>query len=266
MNKYSKKKELDKFYTKESVAIDCIKHLRLRDYETVIEPSAGSGVFSNNIKHKNLLAFDLHPENSNIKQQDWFDYSHTHEENLLIIGNPPFGLRNTLSKKFIQHSISIGANTIAMILPNVYKKHTLQSIFPDGWRLKKLVCIPDNAFTVDGEPYHVPCSFFIFDRSEGTNLMFDITLYQHSDDFEFTTKQDADWFVLGASPKTVKKVKDVNPTNRGYYIKATNLCKKELKKKFENTYWDGNSSANGGVSWFTKPEIIKSYIGDKKWK
>ncbi len=261
---YSKKKTLDKFYTKESVAIQCIKHLRLTDYDTVIEPSAGSGVFSRNIKHKNLIALDLEPEHESIKKQDWFEYEPKQKsKNTLVIGNPPFGLRNKLSKAFIEKSIALPTvTTIAMILPNVYKKHTLQKIFPNGWRLKKIVCLPDNAFTVDGEEYHVPCSFFIFDKSEGTNLMFDELKYSVCSDFEYSNKHDADWFVLGASPSTVKKLKEVTPTNRGYYIKSTGISKKELKIKFENTYWNGNSSANGGVSWLTKPEIIKSYIGE----
>ncbi len=261
---YSKKKTLDKFYTKESVAIQCIKHLRLTDYDTIVEPSAGSGVFSNNILHDNLIAIDLEPEHESITKQDWFEFQPKEDKGkTLIIGNPPFGLRNKLSKAFIEKSISFSSvQTIAMILPNVYKKYTLQSIFPKEWRLKKIVCLPENAFTIDGKEYHVPCSFFIFDKSEGTNLMFNKEKYSKCEDFEWSNSKDADWFVMGASPSTVKSINEVQPTNRGYYIKSTGISKEELKIKLENTYWDGNSSANGGVSWLTKPEIIKSYLGE----
>lgn len=257
---YSKKKTLDKFYTKESVAIQCIKHLRLTDYDTVIESSAGNGVFSRNINHKNLIAMDIEPEGVDITKQDWFEFEPNNLGKVLVGFNPPFGLRNKLSKAFIEKAIPF-AQTIAMILPNVYKKHTLQSVFPKGWRLKKIICLPDNSFTIDDEEYHVPCSFFIFDKSEGNNLMFNKDIYTTSD-WEYSNKQDADWFVMGASPKTVKQLNEVSSNNRGYYIKATGISKEQLKINFENTYWDGNSSANGGVSWLTKPEIVKSYLGE----
>ncbi len=258
--KYSKKHKLDKFYTKPEVAKQCIKHLRLTDYTTVIEPSAGSGSFSNNIKHNNFLAFDLEPENENIIKQDWFEYSHKNiEGKTLVIGNPPFGLRNNLSKAFIKHAIKF-ADTVAMILPNVYNKHTLQSIFPKEWRLKKVVCLPENAFTIDGDEYHVPCSFFIFDKSKGKNLMFNKNEYRTCDDFEYCKKEDADFYMMGAGGK-IKLPSEVTENNRGYWLKSL-IDVDELYIKLTNTNWDGHSSANGGVSWLTKAEVIKAYKGE----
>ncbi len=119
--------------------------------------------------------------------------------------------------------------------------------------------LEDEAFTIDGAPYHVPCSFFIFDKSDGENLMFDKTLYQTCNDFEWCSKEDADLFIMGAGCK-IKTYKEVKPNNRGYYLKAKNISLEELKERLSNTDWKGHSSANGGVSWLTKPEIIKSYI------
>ena len=115
-----KKNKNDKFYTKENIAIDLIKLLDLSRFKTVIECSAGNGSFSNNTRHDNLIALDIEPENDNIIKMDWFNYNESHED-LLIISNPPFGIRNNLSKAFIKHSIKLGAKTIAFILPNVYK-------------------------------------------------------------------------------------------------------------------------------------------------
>ena len=34
---------------------------------------------------------------------------------------------------------------------------------------------------------------------------------------------------------------------------------KGLENKFKNCKWTGLSSANGGVFWLTKPELIKLY-------
>lgn len=253
---YSSKVDLDKFYTKESVAIKCLKYLKLDDYDCVIEPSAGTGSFSNNIIHKNLLAFDLEPGSVGIIKQNWFDYSHIGNGKVLIVGNPPFGKRNALSKAFIKHSLSF-AQTIAMILPDVYKKHTLQSIFPKGWRLKQIIELEKNAFIANNEEYHVPCCFFIFDKSNGVNLMFDKSKYISCEDFNWSTKEDSDLFIMGAGQK-VKYPNEVTPNNRGYYLKAL-IDVDDLINKLNSVKWVGYSSVNGGVSWLTKYEIIKLY-------
>jgi len=255
-DKYSSKHELDKFYTKESVAKECLENLDLDSYDCVIEPSAGSGAFSNSIKHKNLIALDLKPEAPGIAAMDWFDYKHTCKGKTIVVGNPPFGKRNYLSKEFIKHAITF-ADTVAMILPNVYNKHTNQAIFPKGWRLVRVVDIGDNAFTLDGEEYHVPCSFYIFDKSPGDNLMFDASLYKDCKDFSYCKKEEADLFIMGAGCK-VKEVSEVTTTNRGYYIKS-NIEKHVLISRLNNTKWYGQSSANGGVWWLSKPELIKLY-------
>lgn len=257
---YSNKVELDKFYTKKEVAIACIDYLDLEEYDLIIEPSAGSGSFFNNINTNNKIGLDLFPENENIKQADWFKYSISQEyKNVLIVGNPPFGKRNHLSKKFIEHAASFeNVKTIAFILPNVYNKHTLQKIVPKSFRLKDIINLPRNSFQINGEDYHVPCSFFIFDKSNGNCLRFNPDNYKETKDWRYGTKDDYDFFVMGASLKTVKDKPE--ETNRGYYIKVKNGKSIEtIKDNFKNGNWEGYSSATGGVSWLTKPEVVKSY-------
>ena len=255
------KSELDKFYTKSSVAIRCISTLDLSIYDQVIEPSAGNGSFSHNISHDNLLALDLLPEDDTITQMNWFDYiPNLNYNKVLVIGNPPFGIRNTLSRGFITHSIYMfNVVTIAFILPNVFLKHTNQKIFPSNWRLKSIISIEDNAFLLDNIPYHVPCSFFVWDKSEGEDLRFNPELYTSCDDFEFCDKRSADYYITGAAPHLLKDPNNIIP--RGYYIRALDISKEELKHKFESIKWLGHSSVSGGNFWLTKPEIIKTYLG-----
>jgi len=259
-NKYSDKIKLDKFYTKHSVALECISNLDLNAYDCVIEPSAGSGSFFNQINHKNKIGLDLEPENSSIKKQDWFEYKiDATLQNVLVVGNPPFGLRNTLSKSFIQHAASFkNVKTIAFVLPNVYNKYTLQKAIPKNFRLKSVHELQKEAFEIDGESYHVPCSFFIFERSKGKCLRFDPSKYTDAYDFTFSNKNDYDFYILGAAPTNV--IDTPSSTNRGYCIKVKNGFNiEEVKEHFKNITWNGHSSVNGGVSWFTKPEIIKLY-------
>lgn len=262
-----KKCELDKFYTKESVAIDLIKYLDLEKYDLIIEPSAGGGSFSRNLPKDKLIALDINPESPEIIEKDWFSYEiDRNKKNVLLIGNPPFGNRNNLSKGFISHALLYNnVDTIAFVLPNVFKKHTNQNIFPENWRLAKIVDLPVDSFLLEGVDYNVPCSFFIWTKNAGINdFSFNEELYKEHPDFSFVKKEEADFFILGASPKRIKNINDVESTNRGYYIKS-NISIERLKSYFENINWSeyGNSSANGGVSWYSKPELIKVYEDNK---
>ena len=47
--------ELDKFYTKKEIAKELISYLDVAEYDKIIEPSAGNGSFSKQIK--NMLCF-----------------------------------------------------------------------------------------------------------------------------------------------------------------------------------------------------------------
>lgn len=250
-------KELDKFYTKENVAKTLIGMIDLSLYDLVIEPSAGSGSFSKNIAHHNLISLDIAPEWDGVIQQDWFEYKISDVyEKVLVIGNPPFGKFNTLSKKFLKHAFSFkNVHTVAFVLPNVFRKYTLQKSVPKEFKITNIIELPKSSFTISGSDYHVPCSFFIFSKEGSVDLRQSENFC--SDDFEFATKNDYDFFIMGASPKTIKDIPTEN--NRGYFIKSK-IKKNELIKKWGKIKWNGHSSANGGVSWFTKIDIVENYI------
>lgn len=262
------KDKLDRFYTKPEVAELCVNHLKkvLNDYSIEpsiwIEPSAGCGNFSNLV---NCLSFDLEPQNNSIVKQDWFEYNITHKD-CIVFGNPPFGSRNNLSKKFITKSISVGAKVIAFILPNTYNKLTIQKVFPDNWKLVSVISIPDNSFVFEGKDYHVPCVFQVWIDSLSCEEFPDLReqpVPLNNDLFEFTSKDKADIFVFGASPSKVIYPEEVSKNNRGYYLKAK-LGVDILIEKLRNTDWrtKGNSSVSGGVAWFTKQEIVKIIKGE----
>ena len=61
----------DQFYTINSIAKKCINKIpNLHNYSSVIEPSAGTGSFSENLK--NVFAYDLDPKNKSIKKSSTF--------------------------------------------------------------------------------------------------------------------------------------------------------------------------------------------------
>lgn len=262
-----KKCDLDKFYTNPKIVQNLINYIDLESYDFIIEPSAGNGSFFNKVKQYNAVGLDIEPESADIVKQDWFEYViPDHYNNVLILGNPPFGERNNLSKEFVRHSISFpNVNTIAFILPNVYKKHTNQKVFPSDWRLAQEINLEDDCFLLNDEPYHVPCSFFIWTKHTGLkDLRFREELYKTHPDFSFSDASDFDFYVMGASPKVIKTREEITPNNRGYYIKS-HIDPEKLKRNILSINWTmfGNSSANGGVSWFSKPEFIKTYDENK---
>lgn len=259
----------DKFYTNEKVVDNLLNKLNFSKYDLIIEPSAGNGSFSNKIslKTNNLISLDILPENDNIVQQDWFEYEiDESKKKVMVIGNPPFGINNKLSLSFIKKSLSFdNVVTIAFVLPNVFNKHTKQNVFPKNWKLSRVDELPYNSFLLNGKPYHVPCSFYIWTKENViTDLRFDYKKYiTHPDFYIIKDKKsfkDSDFYIMGTNPANIKNINDVKSNNRGYYIKS-NIDIEELKYNFKNIKWQevGNSSASGGVSWFSQPELIYIY-------
>ena len=251
---------LDQYYTKPYVVRQCLAQLGdLSRFDFVIEPSAGNGAFLNEIEHSDKVGIDIDPQHQDIVKTDWLQYEvDSLFDNVLVVGNPPYGRYHKMSSAFISRAMSFhNVQTVAFILPNVYRKHTRQRIIPNHWRIVSITDLGRDSFTLDGQDHHVPTSFFVFDKSQGPDLRVKhpakITGTQ---DFDFSTHADFDIFVFGASPKKVI----FNPTsnNRGYYLKAK-IPIQTLVEKIKNVEWSGSSCANGGVYWLTKHEFVEQY-------
>lgn len=261
-NKIIKKDENDKFYTNPTVAKICynITLKYVSENELMIEPSAGDGSFYN-IMRNPKIGYDILPDNESIIKGNWFDQ--VVPKKSIILGNPPFGNRNDLSKSFIKHSLN-NAKCIAFILPMVFKKETLQSVFPNNWSLVEEYVLPKNSFIQDKKEYHVPCVFQVWVNKEMYDNTYDdlresIKEKKQINDFWFLNKKDnPTYFLFGAAPTKIIDANEVNSNNRGYYI---NVINKEVIEKIKNINWNeySLSSVNGGVSWFTKQQIIDAY-------
>lgn len=125
-------KGLDKFYTEKDVALKCLDAVKLylKGVDLIVEPSAGSGVFVEAIKDRlsvKVKAYDIAPEHIDITEQDYLKLETEQFENLnvAVIGNPPFGSRNSMSVKFFKKSIKF-ANVIGFVLPISQLNNTSQ--------------------------------------------------------------------------------------------------------------------------------------------
>ena len=166
---------IDKFYTKKEVANVCIE--LFQDFvnpdtkDIIIEPSAGSGAFSNELikKYNNVIAIDIEPDEEKIKKDDFLEEfnisSISSNDKVHIIGNPPFGRQSGIAKRFIKKSASF-ANSISFILPKSFKKDSFQKTFPLCFHLAYSYNIPKNSFLLNDKDYDVECVFQIWIKKD----------------------------------------------------------------------------------------------------
>jgi len=161
-------KKFDKYYTKPEVVETCISYLSFDKYDTILEPSAGSGNFSNILKHYgNLIAIDIDPENETILKADFLQDFITLEGNTLVAGNPPFGRQCSLAIKFFNKSASYpNVSTIAFILPKSFKKESMKNKLDRNFSLHFSMDLEHNSFTFKDKDYDVPSVFQIWIRTE----------------------------------------------------------------------------------------------------
>lgn len=69
------------------------------------------------------MAYDIEPDDSRIIKQDYLELETSYKVGRCIIGNPPYGDRNNLSRAFYKKSINI-ADYISFILPISQLKNT----------------------------------------------------------------------------------------------------------------------------------------------
>ena len=123
-SKGSNKLNLDQYYTNEADMKYCVNKtldiLQENGYEVseFLEPSAGKGVFVNYLytTGKNVIAWDIEPKVEKIIQADYLTYELEYKKGRLIIGNPPFGSKLNLARRFYKKSIEMG-DYISFILP-----------------------------------------------------------------------------------------------------------------------------------------------------
>jgi len=250
---------LDKYYTKQDIAKKCLALIPNFDsYDTIIEPSAGNGVFSNLIA--NCIAYDIEPEYEKIIKQDFLLLNKIEGNKKLFIGNPPFGERALLAKKFIQHSITLGAETIAFILPNTFSKFLMQKVFPKNWKLVVEEILGRDNFEINGETYHVPCSFFVWTKRE-TNINLRKIELPQPQKIKFLSRfsKEADFTINGNSGK-VKELDEVTNWKSEHYIKVLLAGEKDfIKRQMSHIRYRFKSSVNGGNAWISQYEILEGY-------
>jgi predicted RNA methylase len=171
-----KRDTIDKYYTKSSVAKQCCdifkQYVKINpEIDVIIEPSAGNGSFIPFLSPlcDTFLFFDIEPESPLIVKQDYLlinPISLVNRDTLTkhhAIGNPPFGRQSSSAIKFIKKSAEF-CNTISFILPNSFKKESMQKHFPEYFHLIFQCDLEKNSFIIGDRPKDVPCVFQIWEK------------------------------------------------------------------------------------------------------
>lgn len=160
---------LDKFYTKSTIAYQCYSFLKQYypeiDNEKFLEPSAGAGSFLSFLKQ--YEAFDIKPEGENIIQADFLKLE-LHYNDYITIGNPPFGRRSKLAIDFFNHAAKY-SKIIAFIVPVSFMKWGVHKELDPNFNLQAYMYLPENSFTSNGKDFSVRCVFQIWTRENISN-------------------------------------------------------------------------------------------------
>ena len=231
---------LDKYYTPADLAEYCVKKTKKvigeENITEWLEPSAGAGVFLPYLDN-NYLAFDIEPEADNIEQANYLELELPYLKGRCVIGNPPFGTRNTLSVKFYKNSLKYG-DYIAFILPASQYNNNQQMYEFD---LVYSEMLPLQKFT----DRDLLCSFNIYKRPyEGVNAKpidytlkdVDILEWRRGGTYEAPKKYDIGICAWGSVGTEIKHQGQYALEN--YIIVKNPTYKEEVLKVIRKAKWN----------------------------
>jgi hypothetical protein len=255
-----KRNTIDKYYTKPEVVEGCIEavkqHIHISPADLIIESSAGNGAFIEGIKSlsNHHLFMDLEPENDEIKQCDYLDYTPNEQQTIHVIGNPPFGRQSSTAIKFIKKSCEF-CSTLSFILPKSFKKPSRHKPFPLTFHLIYEIDLPCNSFEVNGKDYDVPCVFQIWKRQ---NVKRQIEPSLEPCNFEFVRKEDNPDIAfrrVGFRAGTIDTYTADKNIQSHYFIKFKSRL--NVIEKLRNVEFEFNNTV--GPRSISKQELIRKY-------
>lgn len=270
----SKRVALEQYYTKTAVAKSCLERLQefitFEDYDVILEPSAGQGVFFQLLPTNKRVGFDIDPKYPGIEKIDFLnDYRFflTTTKHILTIGNPPFGQQSKYAVAFFNHAASF-SDTIAFIVPISWEKYSVQRRLDGRFKLIYSYKLEPNSFTFDDQDYCVNCCFQIWTlRNIGKE---DVRTRKKPTtthpDFSFLPKnrlKEADFLMIvcGARKRLICEVDAPIAVQTTERIKAHVGGVREV---FEKVDWSKYAHGNTGTMWINRETVVKEYEQIKK--
>lgn len=255
--------EMSQYYTDTQIAGGYVNKVLARfadqPFDTVIEPSAGTGAFSRHLG-PNCIALDIDPKAPGIEKVDFLEWTPAAPTGrCLVIGNPPFGDGQAL--KFINHATF--ADVIAFILPTTFCKKTQQNRVDKNLHLVHEEEVPADAFTHDGKTAHVPCVLQIWERRPDAERAKHKLKPRHPD-FERCTQTEADLVIrrVGAHAGVLKPLDQDWSANSNIFLRATGCSREELIKRFARLDMAAQARNGAEGNSISMREIVELYEED----
>lgn len=245
----SKKHGLDQFYTKEEVSLYLISKIDLSKFNTIVEPSAGSGAFSKFLP--NCFAYDIEPAGPEITKADFLTIETNFLNPVLTIGNPPFGDNNSLALKFIKKA-STFSDVIAFILPLSFKKRSLYDKIPLNFWKVYTEDLPINSFIYKEQEVNIPCAFFIFEKKVNFRTK-EIKLKPKK--FIFSNKKNGNISIRRVGINAGRAFASTNTSKESHYFIKYNGDVNYFIKKVNELEWNDNNTV--GPKSISKNELIE---------
>jgi len=255
-------KILDQFYTNPDVArylFNVIKEEVNLENKILVEPSAGTGSFSNLFEQKSIK-LDLDPKQDDITKMDYFHFN-PEKNDYVVIGNPPFGKLSKLAIEFFNHSSY--ADYICFVVPGTWRKPSVQNKLHRSYHLQYQEVLEKNSFLYNGKSHNVPCVFQIWKKEEYSR---DLLPEKYSKDIlhkylSFVPIEECD-FILRRNGGHAGRVivrsevseEDFNSNEYNYKIKIHKVS----LEKFNNY----NKISNYGIKIYNDYSDIKEFLID----
>ena len=251
-----KSKQLDQYYTNPNLAryfLGKVKDLLPYDtYDTVLEPSAGSGSFYDLLDARRV-GLDLDPRYPGVQQQNFYDYvAPIPHGNILTIGNPPFGKNASDAVKFFNHSAKF-SQAIAFVLPRTFRKASIINRLDEDFHLIFDETVPDGSFIHDDKPYDVWCTMQIWVRKDIKRAKIEVKKLSDARDYwEIVEPNLADFCVqrVGGRAGQVRTeigFRNFSPLSH-YYIKSNNPNTLAIFQSLDYEDLKYNTAGNPSIS------------------
>lgn len=253
---------LDQFYTRPTVARDCVALLLAVIGEQAgtvfIEPAAGAGSFLDALPEPRI-GLDIAPARADITRADFLRWwPSLPATRYVVVSNFPFGKNASLAVKFVNHAAQF-AEVVASILPRTFEKATIQRRVDAGFSLVSETPLSANSFTYCGEPYAVPVVFQIWRRSAVRRVSVAGPLV-HPDFAFLRTPAQADFAFQRVGVRAgLVSVEGLARAAQSHYFIAVRNRARDVAGILASIDWSSAKSRTAGNPSIGKAELVAAY-------
>jgi hypothetical protein len=262
----------EQFYTQHQTAktlCDLVKQEPwFHKITTIIEPSAGDGVWLDYINVTN--AYDIDPKDPRIQKADFLSTSLGRIPNSLAIGNPPFGRMGTLTLQFFEKCAET-VDYVAFIMNASMGKLTMQRRVPKNFHLIKQLDLLNETFRAEGNGQVVKTVFQVWERRDDPRQ--DSKKNKMHKDFKFITVKSPSSGPAAPAPTNADlaiqthgsgygKVHSSNFSSmntRTHRFMISNIAIPVLEQRLKSLDYESKAKYTVGATCISEEEIVLLY-------